>query len=182
MSARSMFGTIVFGALLAIGYPAFSAAFDPWFGRASALSLYVVAGAGLYAVSLGSGLRERLRAGGLAALLLGPLLVLAPGPAAVAMGAGLVLAIVRSHLLRSGPPGRSLAIEATLGLGALAFVRAIAGPSILEVSLALWGYFLVQSIFFAIGGVTSRGARAGTIDAFDLARERAEALLREDGA
>jgi hypothetical protein len=182
MNTRSMLGTIVFGALLAIAYPAFSAALAPWFGRAAALSIYLTTGAGLYAFSLGSGLRERLRAGTLCALLLIPLLLLAPGPVTVAMGAGLVLAVVRSHLLRPGGPGRTLAIEATLGLTALAFVRAIAGPSPLEVSLALWGYFLIQSVYFAIGGVTARSPRPGAIDPFDLARERAEALLREDMA
>jgi hypothetical protein len=48
------------------------------------------------------------------------------------------------------------------------------------VAFAIWGFFLVQSFFFLLGGVAERAATPAGLDPFEVARARAVALMEGD--
>ena len=47
-------------------------------------------------------------------------------------------------------------LEALLLFGGLALARQLIGPSMLSLVLAVWGFFLVQSVFFLVSGVAEK--------------------------
>jgi hypothetical protein len=71
-------------------------------------------------------------------------------------------------------------METCLLAGGLGLSRFLAGPNPLQIALAIWGFFLVQSFFFLVGGVAERAEVAAGLDPFELARARALALLEGD--
>jgi hypothetical protein len=86
----------------------------------------------------------------------------------------------RSGFLFRQRPARALAVEALLLAGGLALAGWLAGPwpSLRSLALGCWGFWLVQSAYFLVGGVSARSdddAAAG--DAFERARSRILALL-----
>jgi hypothetical protein len=86
--------------------------------------------------------------------------------------------VARSALLYRARATRSIAVELALGLAGLLLAQWFAGPGLLGGSLALWAYFLVQSIYFPLVEGSPRGATA-VGDPFDRARSRLQSLLRE---
>jgi hypothetical protein len=62
----------------------------------------------------------------------------------------------------------------------LLLARFLASPGLLGIALALWGFFLVQSVFFAIGGTHERRPEAGALDPFDRAKRRMLEVLEGD--
>jgi len=170
--ARGFLGTLAFGAATAL----FLIACERLLGESKGLALTLVAAAAAYAACLGASPRERWRAG----MLAGGLSVLAwwlsPSPALAAAGAGLALSVARSSLVGARGATRGLALEVALGLASLACVRALAGPSPASIALACWGFFLVQSAFFLVGGVERRRSQPAR-DPFDVAHAEALRLL-----
>jgi hypothetical protein len=55
------------------------------------------------------------------------------------------------------------------------------GGSTFSAVLAVWIFFVIQSVFFLIGGVNARREGAVETDAFEAARARALELLEREG-
>ncbi len=169
--------TILFGGLAAAGWPAVSLLLHPIAAPGDALAIYLLAVASVYVAGLGASPRRALGAGMLATFMSAGVLALAPDLGSAIAGAVAVLAIGRVRLFQTGGLARSLAIEGVaLSIGLL-LARAIAGPDPMHVALALWAFFLPQSLYFLVGGVVTRRDPIDGLDPFDAAYHRAEALM-----
>jgi len=171
--------SLLFGALAAAGLPLAMGLAGPLLGAATALRLYLIGTAALYAVGLAGERTPRLAAAGLATLAGSALAALPLGLAGTAVGAAAIVAVCRSGLLWRQRRWRAVAIEALLGLLGLALARHLAGGGLVGLALGLWGYFLVQSGYFLIGGRSPRRPDA-TQDPFERARQRLERLLEDE--
>ncbi|UCE86816.1 MAG: hypothetical protein JSU66_03520 [Deltaproteobacteria bacterium] len=153
----------------------------PWLGRDGAAAAYAIAISSVYLAGIAAGRRRAIAAAALAGLLGAVLYAVAASFVELAIGAALVLATLRSGLLyRARRPARALALEACLGAGGLLLARFLADASLAGFALAVWGFFLVQSVFFLLG---SRALPDGTPterDPFERAQGRLLELL-EDG-
>jgi len=112
--------------------------------------------------------------------------VVAPSQGAAALGAASILGILRSGFLYRSRPARALVIETgllSLGLllaGVLAGSAALSYPSLgLRFGLGVWGFFLVQSLFFVVGGVSTRAEEQDGVDPFVKAREEALRIMED---
>ncbi len=169
--------TILFGGLAAAGWPAAALLLRPVADPSGALAVYLLAVASVYVAGLGASARRALGAGLLATFLSALVLALAPGLGGVLAGAVGVLAVGRVRLFHRGGLARTLAVEsATLTTGLL-LAKLVAGPDPVQVALALWAFFLPQSLYFLLGGLARRRDPDEGLDPFDLACHRAEALL-----
>ena len=180
MGTRSFGGTLLFGLLAGASYPFHAALATPLLGAAGALWLWV-GGVGLaWAALLGRSLRERLGHVLLAGAVLTPTLALAHSVEGLLAGAALAMATVR--LVRLGParPARAFALELGLAVGTFALLHAVAEPGRLAIALSTWAWFLVQSLWFLLVDVTDDGGATLAVDPFDLAHERANAILEEE--
>lgn len=147
--------------------------------RAVAVSLVLVTATYLAGIAPS---RRRAAGAAVAALLAGAvLLVVTWHPLELAVGLGVALATLRSGVLFQAPPARAVVLEAALVGGGLCFARFLGGPGPLGVAFAVWGFFLVQSLWFLVGGVAERAAPARGTDPFDDAWARALAILDDDG-
>jgi hypothetical protein len=171
--------SLAFAFLAALAWPAFAVAVDPLVGSGLAISLYLVVCSAAYVAALA---RRRLDAA-IAAFVTGAIAAafaaVAPGPSAVALGAALAIGVGRSGLLHRTRPARALAIEALLLGAGLGVARLVAWPDVFGVSFGVWSFFLVQSVYAAIGGVTKRPSAPDGADRFDAAKRRMLALLEE---
>jgi len=165
-----------FAALAGAGVPLFVGGLGPLLGHAFALELYIVsAGAGYLAVMAGNPRRAVVAAACAGAI--GMLLLLLPLrlPALVA-GTALMIAVGRSTFLHRSGSLRAVTLELLLQGGGLLLARYLAGSDAISLALATWGYFLVQSLYFLVGGIALRRP-APVGDPFDQARTRLLALL-----
>jgi len=178
MRWNSFSGTLVFAALAALGLPAAVLVLGPGLGGQTAVSLYVVASACLYLAGCAPRRRWGLAVAIPAAAAGGLILLVAPHPEQVALLSALMIAVCRSGFLYRSRPGRALLAELLLALAGLAVAHLLWGPGLIATALALWGYYLVQSVFFLIGGVQPRRPSPEG-DPFELARSRLLALLEE---
>jgi len=166
--------SLVFAALAAAGWLPFVLVAGPLLGGRTALSLYLVVLSAAYVAAIGG----RAAVTAAAALAGAVLLAIARGPAGLVLGLGAVVAGLRSGLLWPRAPARAVVLEVALVGGGFVFARALAGGTPVAVMLAIWGFFLVQSVFFLVTGAARRTPGRG--DPFEEARRRALALL--DGA
>lgn len=143
-----------------------------WFG------LYLVVVTTAYVAGLVPRGRRRLAAACAVAALGGGAVVTAHTLTEVALVLAVVLGIARSAFLYRTRPARALVTESVLVALGLVFARFLAGPTLSAVMLAIWGFFLVQSVFFLVGGVSTRVAAGRHPDPFEEAHGRAMALLR----
>jgi hypothetical protein len=168
--------SLAFAALVAAGFLPWWTLASPIVGGRAAVALYLVGAVAVYLAGLAGGLRRRLAtllvAGGAGS----GVAILAQSTAELAAGLALILAVGRSGLLFRAPAARGAAVEALLAIGGLAFARFLSGPSPIGLVLAIWGFFLVQSLYFLIGGIRLR-RRASRRDPFEEAHARALALL-----
>lgn len=168
--------SLVFGAVAAAGYAPFALLSAPWLDARAALVVYALSAVPIYLAGLGDGRRRSfgaaLGAGGLIALAL----LLGPTPREAIVAATLALSVARSAWLYRRASARAVAIELALGVGGLAVADGLVGGSTLSAVLAIWGFYLVQSVFFVIGGAGSERRRS-SLDPFDEARERANRLM-----
>lgn len=178
MRASSFLGSLLFAALAGLGAISWSLAFSPVVGGAWALGLYSLSLSGVYLVWIAPTWPRGLAALAMAAIFSLALTVLAPMPVSGVLGAALIVAIGRSVFLFSSKPLRAVALESLLVGGGLIFARAF-GSSLLGLGLAFWGFFLVQSLFFLVGGTSQRRQEGPELDAFDSARRRALTLMEQ---
>ena len=145
----------------------------------AALSIYLVASAAIYVAGLTPRRVHGVGAAIVVALLGALFAAVTREPEVVALGTAIGVGVCRSGLLYRARTGRALATEIGLLGGGLLLARFLAAPGVLGVALALWGFFLVQSGFFLIGGVAERRGDTRGIDRFETAHRRALALLEE---
>lgn len=177
-------GSLVLAGTMAVALPATVLMFAPSIGRDSAIGLHWAVAGAAWVAWLAPGLRKSVAAGALA-LLVGVALTrvvgvahAAPGVAVVVVMAGL-LAAMRSGVVRRAPWSRVFFCEIAIGAAAVAMAQWLAGPSLLEAMAALWGFFLVQSVFGLWPGLEP-GRREGRHgDGFERAAARLTRLLEE---
>ena len=156
----------------------------PWFiiagpllGMRWALAVYLVA-LTVIAVPASAPSPRRGLGAGLIVAVLGSCLALATRTLPeLALGLAVLFGMTRAVFLYRLSPTRAVAVEVALIGGGLLFARFLAGPSLVSIVLAVWGFLLVQSLFFLVGGIRPRERTAPQHDPFDAAHERARALL-----
>ena len=179
MKIEGFASSLLFGGVVAVAVVSAQSLFAPIFGSGDVLALYLVSVLVAYTGLLGRDLRRGLRNGCVS--LLGSVLVLAManGTEGIAIGLTILLALVRSGMDSETRTPRGLMVEAVLGLGALAFASSLTGPGWLGSASALWGFALVQSLYFLAPGLRSASVGDGVGDPFERARERLLVLLEE---
>ena len=152
----------------------------PWMGSASVATLH---GAGvliLYTAWLAPSRRTALRNVVAAAAGAALILVFADSLETRWLGLALLLALLRSGLNPSMQPARAVVVEVVLLVGGLAMAAWLAGAGWIGQALGLWGYTLVQSLYFLVPGRDrARFQRSSDGDPFDWARDRLIELLDE---
>ena len=141
----------------------------PWVVLGGPRALYLVAATSAYVGGLGG--PRRLPAAMLTAIA-GGVLVVAGDAAVLCIGLAVALAVARSAFLYRAAPARAVVVEAALAGGGLFFARLLGTPS-----LAIWGFFLVQSFFFLLPAVRVRETTTGHPDPFEAAHARAMEVL-----
>ena len=149
----------------------------PLLGGHRAIAFYLVAVTAAYVTAIAPSLRRGLGAGVVVGMVGAGLAALAHTLPELTLGLGMLLALARSGFLYRARPGRAVALEVGLIGSGLLFARFLAGNSPFSVILAVWGFLLVQSVFFLVGGVGTREPGAARRDPFDAAHDRATALL-----
>lgn len=179
MKIEGFASSVLFGAVAAVGVVFAQHVFSPVLGSARVEALYLAVTLVVYAASIGPSLRNRLGKGVVAGL--GALFVLgiASGTPAIAIGLTIVLSLVRSGFDRESRTPRGACAEGLLGVAALSFASALHAPGWLGSAAGLWGYALVQSLYFLSPGLRTRTRDATTGDAFERAREQILMLLDE---
>lgn len=177
MRWNTFFRSALFAACGAAAYLPAVAVLGPTVDVQTATALYLAALVTCYIAGLVRPGLHRLRA----ALIVGGLgVALVAGAASlreVVLGLAAVLAVARSACLYKAPPARALLTELALVGGGLCFARFLLAQSVLSGVLAIWGFFLVQAIFFLVRGITPRVDPQR--DPFEAAHRRAMAVLAE---
>ena len=168
--------TLTFGAVAAAGLPIAVLFLAPVLGTHAALRLTLVLATAGYLVVLTPGARSKV-ALGFGSVAVG---LIAWSTTASARELLLVLtlgvSLVRSGVLYRRQPLRAVVIEAIVGVGSLATAGFLATPGLLGSAIALWGWFVVQSFYFLLGGLVVRRSQPEG-DPFEAARQRLEELL-----
>jgi hypothetical protein len=172
--------SLLFAALAAGAYPVFALLLNPVFGRAQALSLYLIGIVVVYVAGLAPRRTRAIATAGIASVLGVGVLVLAPSIGTIAVGAALIVAVCRSGVLYRSRKARALVAEICLLAGGLGLARFLAGPDTLQVAFAIWGFFLAQSFYFLLGGIAERAETTPGLDPFEVAHTRALALMEGD--
>src|SRR4029453_4263686 len=175
MRCNSFLRSVLFGAVAAAAWPLWLLLAFPTIGWSAAQAVYLIGVTVLYIAAL-SPSRPR----GFVAALPAPRGAGATGPAGrsipeLVIGLAALLGIARSGFLLPTAAGRAVLREAVLLIGGRCFARLLVSTAVPSISLALWGFFLVQSVFFLFAD-TPR-ITAPEIDPFDAAYRRAIALL-----
>jgi len=167
---------VLFAAVAAAAFVPFAIAAAP-LGALAAYAWGIVA---IHLAGLGATRRQGLAAAA-AVLLVGVIAAgAAPSPRDAILGAALVLGLFRSGLLYRARFARALVIEGVLLVAGLAAAGAVLGGTTFSAVLAVWVFFLIQSVFFVVGGVSLRREPEAAVDAFDAARDRTRALIDFD--
>ena len=174
---NSFGGSILFAAAAGAGSLVATTILGPILGVSSVVSGYAVATATLFAIGIAPGRAGAVAAGALASVLGALLLLLPIGVHATVAGAAAIVAVCRSGLLYRSRPLRAILLEAALLVAGLGLAQLAMGRGVASLALATWGYFLVQSLFFLVGGVASRPSPDADVDPFDRARSRLQELL-----
>jgi hypothetical protein len=171
--------SLLFAALAAAGLPVAVTFGAPLIGSAASVRVYILLVAGCYAMGLPVERSRRLAALAMAGVA-GLLLAMLPlGLSGTAVGAAAIVAVGRSVIAQRQRALRACVIEAALGALALGVAGFLASGGLLALCLAIWGFFLVQSAYFLIGGRTPR-RDAAPRDPFERARQRLERLLDDE--
>ena len=168
-----------FAALAGVGVVPWLATAGPLLGMQRALALYLLALTAVYVAGCAPSLERGLSAGLLSAGLGACVAAATRTLPELAFGHGIVLAVSRGGVLYRQRSARTLAVEIALVGGGLLFARFLAAPGPVSMALAIWGFLLVQSVFFLVGGVRTRDGTPPRQDPFDAAHARASALLDE---
>lgn len=179
MTCNTFLRSVLFAALAAAGWLPWAMLAGPFVGLSAARAVYVILVTALYVALLSP--RHGMRpfpafvlAGGAAATLA---LLVAGSWTELATLLALVLGIARGGFFFAGSPARTVGREVFLLAGGLAFARFLGGPGFLPTAFALWGFLLVQSLFFLMPANAPRAGGTIRSDAFEEAYRRALAIL-----
>jgi len=165
-----------FAAVAALAWMPWAMLIGPCVGVPAARALYLVVVAALYAGGLAKSPPRRASTTILVGLVGGLLALVARGTPELCLGLAAVLGVVRSGLVHRTAPARAAVLEAGLLLVGLLFARFLAaGP--LATAFGVWGFLLVQSCFFLVGGITTRAEDGRHPDPFEEACARATEVL-----
>jgi hypothetical protein len=103
----------------------------------------------------------------------------APTSRDVVLAAALLLGLCRSGLLYRTRFARAVVLEGVLLCAGLGIAGHLLTSSTFSAVLAVWAFFLVQSVFFLIGGVEARREAARDVDPFEAARARAVEIMEQ---
>jgi hypothetical protein len=173
--------SLLFGACAAAAYVPFAIIATPLFGWSGSLAAYALLSAAVYLAGLGATLRQGLAASLLLGLGVGAVAFVAPSDRDVVLAAALALGLLRSGLLYRSRFARAVALEGALTCGGLVIAGQIFDGSVLSTALALWTFYLVQSVYFAVPGIAARRDCPDGVDPFDSAHARALAVLDDVG-
>ncbi len=171
--------SLLFGAVAAAAFVPFAILAAPHLGWGDTLAAYAVASASAYLAGLGATRRQGLGAGLLLGLLGTGVALAAPTSRDAILAAALLLGLCRSGLLYRARFARALVLEGILLCAGLGIAGHLLTGSTFSAVLAVWAFFLVQSVFFLVGGVETRREEAGEVDPFDAARARAVELMEQ---
>ncbi len=182
MSAQSRerskgFGrTLAFGALAAATLPVFVLAMAPLLGSGRALVLHAILITAGYGMVLASRARQRLAVGAVACL--GGLVLAGASSSSgeLLVGLSLGVGLIRSGWLLERRTLRAVVVEGLVLIGSVTTAHFLASPGLLGGAVALWGWFVVQSFYFLVGGLRVRSPRRAG-DPFDAARRELQELL-----
>jgi hypothetical protein len=177
MRWNSFSRSLLFAALAAAAVVPWLVVAIPWLGSARALAFCLAATTAVYVGGLVPDRARRARVFLTTAVLGFALVLVTRTLTEQVLGLAVLLAIVRSGFLHRAPLSRAVAIEAVLVGTGLLFARFLSGPFPGGVAIALWGFFLVQSFYFLIGGIRTREASGRHPDPFEEARARMLAIL-----
>jgi hypothetical protein len=149
----------------------------PRLGLRWALTFYLVALAAASVLVFAPTLRRGLGACAAVTVLGGCVALATRTLPELALSLAVLLAAARATCLYRRRSARAVAIEVALIGGGLLLARFLAGPSLVSIMLALWGFLLAQSFFFLVPGVGVGERAEAQRDPFDAAHERACALL-----
>jgi hypothetical protein len=171
--------SLLFGAVAAAAFVPFAIVAAPHLGWGGTLAAYAVASASAYLVGLGATRRQGLGAGLLVGLLGTGVALAAPSSRDAILAAALLLGLCRSGLLYRTRFARAVVLEGVLLCAGLGIAGHLLTSSTFSAVLAVWAFFLVQSVFFLVGGVEARREEARDVDPFDTARARAVELMEQ---
>jgi len=175
MRANSFLRSVLFGAVAAAGWPLWLLLAFPTLGWSMAQALYLIAVTALYIAALAPSRPRGFAAAAVAALAGGAAALAARSFPELLVALAAILGVARSVFLLPTVPGRAVLRETVLLLGGLYVARFLVSTAAPSLSLAVWGFFLVQSLFFLF--VDTPRTAAPEIDPFDTAYRRAVALL-----
>jgi len=176
-ASPALLRSLGFAAVAALAVVPWQLVSAPVVGFERSLAVFAFASVVAYLASIAPTPRRAWVVGGSVALAAVPGALLVPLPAAIP-AAAILLAVGRSVFLFQRSAVRAVVVEGVLLAGGLLFARTLSGPSLLDLALAVWGFFLVQSLFGLIGGGKPRREALGG-DPFERARQRAMALMEE---
>lgn len=177
MRCNSFTRSAMFAALAAMGWLPWALIATPICGVWHARALYLGAVTVLYVAGLSPQNTRRLMIAVLVSAATAALTLVVRNTTELCIGLAVLLGVARSVFLYRATPARAVTTEAGLLLGGLLFAAFLARPSLPSTALALWGFLLVQSSFFLVGGVHVRSATLPQVDPFEEAHRRAVALL-----
>ena len=181
MRRNTLSGSLVFGAVAALAAIPWTMVMVPVLWPHAAVAAYAVAAVALYVLWIAPSASRGLRIGVLAGLLAAVACALAGGLSEALVASAAALGVARSGFLYRTRPARAVALEGGLLAVGLLFVRVLAAPTSLGTAFGVWGFFLVQSLYFVAGGVEGRRDEEPGIDRFEKARRETLALLEEPG-
>lgn len=169
----------LFAALAGAAYLPVLVLVGPLLGFTTAATVYLTALVTCYVAGLSPGRRFGttfvVGALGLA------LVAAADSPREFVLILAVILGITRSGLLYPSRSVRTIATEAVLVGGGLAFAVFLRASSPFSTALAIWGFFLVQSFFFLCRDTEGRSQPNAERDPFESAYVRAVDLLDDAG-
>jgi hypothetical protein len=177
VASRSAFAkSLCFAAVAAGALPLWLLLARPILGADRAIGAYFVLAAAAYLGTIAPARNRALAAAVAAAAVGGAAALVARAPSELVLLLGMLVAVVRSGFLYRSTPARAVMVEAIVAGGGLVFARFLFGPTVTAFVLALWGFFLVQSLYFLLGGKHA-SSFARHPDPFQDAYARATALL-----
>ena len=174
--------SLLFGAVAAAAFVPFAILCAPTLGSRGAVVAFAILSASAHLAGIGASRRQGLFAGVLVGVIGTAAALFAPDPRDAVLATAMAFGLCRSGLLYRSRFARAVVLEgALLGTG-LALAGHLIGASTFSAVLAVWAFYLVQSVFFLVGGIEARPEDAGELDPFDAAHARAEEILEQAGA
>ncbi len=173
--------TLAFALLAASAWLAIWVVLGPVLGTTHALGLFLIGLVALYVAGIAPSWRRGLAVALPASGACLAFWLLTRSVSELAVFTAIAIAVARSGFLYRSRFGRGLAIELLLGSVGLGLVALLVGSGVVGIACSIWGYFLVQSVFFLIAGVRLRSTESQGVDPFDQARQALLLLLERDG-